>query len=287
MSLKTNSVVSTAWLAEHLADADLRLLDCTFLLPAAAGVAQAASIAAHIPGALYFDIEAVSDRHNDLPHMLPPAERFAEVVGALGIGNAQQVVLYDNGAVPNAVAMAGAARAWWMFRVFGHERVSVLDGGLPKWRLEGRPVTAIRSPVAAQPFVVRQEAAGQGQRLLRSKAQVRENAHSQRERVVDARSAGRFNGNDPEPRPGLRRGSSPNSVNVPFMALLDPVSKTLLPAAALRAVFAQAGVAETERVVASCGSGVTACVVALALHSLGRTDVAVYDGSWAEWGREG
>ncbi len=291
MPMHVNSIVSTAWLAEHLGDADVRVLDATFLLPAAPGVAQAASAAAHIPGAVFFDIDAVSDPATDLPHMLPTDALFCGFVGALGIGHAHHVVLYDNAAVPGAVAVAGAARAWWMFRVFGHERVSVLDGGMSKWQAEGRPVTAIRTPVAAQPFSVRlrsqQSAAGGSRgRLVRTQAEVHENLSSHRERVLDARSAGRFNGVDPEPRPGLRRGSIPNSVNVPFATLLDPASRTFLPADRLRAVFAQADIGDADPLVVSCGSGVTACVVALALHSLGRTDVAVYDGSWAEWGSE-
>ncbi len=286
MPLHVNSIVSTAWLAEHLSDADVRVLDATFLLPAAAGAARAASAAAHIPGALFFDIEALSDPTTDLPHMLPSDALFGRAVGALGIGHAHHVVLYDNAAVPGAVPVAGAARAWWMFRVFGHARVSVLDGGLSKWHAEGRPLSAIRTPVAAQPFSVRRAAGGPLGRLVRTKAEVQDNLNTARERVIDARSAGRFNGVDPEPRPGLRRGSIPKSVNVPFTTLLDPVSRTFLPAERLRAVFAQAGIGDSEPLVVSCGSGVTACVVALALHSLGRTDVAVYDGSWAEWGRE-
>ena len=274
--------VSTQWLATHLTRADVRLLDCTFLLPADPGAAQAAYAAAHIGEAQYFDIEAMCDPATDLPHMLPTSAAFAQAVGRLGIGNAHQVVLYDNGALAHAVPVAGPARVWWMFRVFGHDRVSVLDGGLAKWQHEGRPVSAIRAPVAAHPFRIRYRPA-----LVRSQAQMRQNLTSAQARVVDARSSGRFNGTDPEPRPGLRRGNIPNSVNEPITELLDPVDKTYLSIAKLRSVFAAAGVGVADSVVTSCGSGVTACVLALALHVTGHTDVAVYDGSWAEWGREG
>lgn len=273
------SLVGSDWLAAHLHDADVRIVDCTFLLPANPEVSRAAFAAAHIPGAVAFDIEAVCDHTSPLPHMLPRAEEFAAAVGALGIGNAHHVVLYDDFSLANATP-AGAARVWWTFRAFGHERVSVLDGGLPGWRAADLPLTGIRTPVAALPFRAALRPA-----LVRTRAEVEANIVSAAAQVVDARSDGRFQGIDPEPRPGLRRGHIPGSLNVPFTTLLDPQRKTYLPAGQSRSVFEAAGVDLTRPVITSCGSGVTACVVALALHVLGHRDVAVYDGSWAEWGQ--
>ena len=276
-----SALVGCDWLAAHLRDADVRVLDCTFLLPPAPGVVQAAFAAAHIEGACVFDIEAVCDHASPLPHMLPSPAQFAQAVGALGIGNAHHVVLYDNTAVPGATP-AGAARVWWTFRAFGHARVSVLDGGLAKWRAQGRPTTAIATPVAPTLFRAALQPA-----WVRTRAQVEANITSAIAQLVDARSAGRFRGADPEPRPGLRRGHIPGALNVPFTTLLDPADRTWLPPERLREVFAQAGVALDAPVITTCGSGVTACVVALALNLLGHPDVSVYDGSWAEWGQDG
>ena len=276
-----SALVGCDWLAAHLRDADVRVLDCTFLLPPAPGAVQAAFAAAHIEGAAIFDIEAVCDHASPLPHMLPSPALFAEAVGALGIGNAHHVVLYDDTSVPGATP-AGAARVWWTFRAFGHARVSVLDGGLAKWRAQGRATTAIATPVAPTVFRAALQPAS-----VRTQAQVEANITTAAAQLVDARSAGRFRGADPEPRPGLRRGHIPGALNVPFTTLLDPSDRTWLPPERLREVFASAGVALDAPVITTCGSGVTACVVALALHLLGHRDVAVYDGSWAEWGQDG
>jgi thiosulfate/3-mercaptopyruvate sulfurtransferase len=269
-----NDLVSTDWLARHLGEPRLHVLDATLVVPPSPRNPQAEFAAAHLPGARFFDIDAISDRSSPLPHMLPSAADFERAVGSLGIGTGDRVVVYDDN------LMMGAARAWWMFRVFGHSAVAVLDGGLGKWRREGRPVTHEQTP----PWPARFDARFRPE-LVRDRAAVEANLVARRERVVDARSAGRFAGTEPEPRAGLRGGHIPDSLNVPFTSLLDPVEKKLLPPDALATVFARAGVSPADAVVATCGSGVTACVVALALHRLGQDRVAVYDGSWAEWGR--
>jgi thiosulfate/3-mercaptopyruvate sulfurtransferase len=266
-------LATTAWLAAHLGEPDLRLLDCTFFVPPTDRDARAEFAAAHIPGASYFDVDAVSDHDSPLPHMLPPAGDFAVAVGALGIGNTDRVVVYDNHLT------MGAARAWWMFRVFGHTRIAVLDGGLAKWRREARPLSDAAAMPPPTRFTPRFDAS-----LVRTKRQLEENLATGREWVVDARTAGRFEGREPEPRPGLRRGHIEGSINVPFASLLDPNDGTMLPPEALKARFTAAGVPLSAAVVLTCGSGVSACVVALALHRLGNTRAAVYDGSWAEWG---
>jgi thiosulfate/3-mercaptopyruvate sulfurtransferase len=267
-------LVDTPWLAAHLSDPAVRILDATLVVPPSPRKPREEFAAAHIPGAQFFDIDAVSDKTSALPHMLPPPAEFAAAVGALGIGNEHTVVVYDGN------LMMGAARAWWMFRVFGHTAVAVLDGGIGKWQREQRIVTRDVAAPERATFVARFDGG-----LVRSKAQVEANLAARREKVVDARSAGRFAGTEPEPRPGLRGGHIPESVNVPFTTLIDPATQTMLPRDALEAAFARANVGAEDAVVASCGSGVTACVVALALHRLGRRRVAVYDGSWAEWGR--
>jgi thiosulfate/3-mercaptopyruvate sulfurtransferase len=227
---------------------------------------------AHIPGAVFFDIDEIADAATSLPHMLPSPERFTAAVGVLGIGDGDRVVVYD------ARGVVSAARVWWTFRVFGHEGVAVLDGGLPRWRAEGRPVE--HGPPAPMPrrFTARFNAA-----LVRDLEQMRTNLERQREQVLDARSRGRFAGTEPEPRPGLRGGHIPHSLNLPYEELYQP-DGTLLPPDALREKFAKAGLDPGRPIVTSCGSGVTAAVLALGLHLLGRGDVAVYDGSWTEWG---
>ena len=273
MSQATPRRVSTAWLAEHLADPLLVLLDGSMHLPTSGRNAHAEHTAEHIAGAQYFDVDAVSDKSSPLAHMLPKPEQFAQQVGAMGIGDKSQVVVYDS------EGLYSAGRVWWMFRAMGFEAVSVLDGGLKKWKAEGRAVTASATPARlAAKFTARFRP-----ELVKSAADVKALIGDAAVQIVDARAAARFAGSMPEPRAGLRSGHIPSSKSVPFTSLLN-ADGTLKDKAALAAVFKAAGVDTARPVVASCGSGVTAGVVAFALAELGATDAAVYDGSWSEWG---
>lgn len=266
-----DSLVSTEWLAAHLTDADLRIVDATYFLPHLKRDAEAEFLDLHIPGAVRFDIDAIAAPPSGLPHMMPDAERFGEMVGALGIGNGQRIVAYD------ALGIMSAARAWWMFRAFGHDAVAVLDGGLPKWHAEGRPLEGGAATLAPSRFDAHFDAS----RIVdwRQVAKAGELGIA----VVDARSAGRFAATEPEPRAGLRGGHIPGSASVPYDELLN-ADKTLKSADQIRARFAEAGIDGAAPVITSCGSGVTACVLAFALDRAGIRDVAVYDGSWTEWG---
>lgn len=266
------ALVGTEWLAANLGAPDLRLLDGSHHLPTAGRNARAEYDRAHIPGALFFDIDAIADPDTDLPHMLPSAEKFAEDVGRLGIGNGNKVVIYD------AVGTTGAARVWWTFRVFGHRDVAVLDGGLPKWLAEGRPMTADVSHFPPQPY-----RAEKHPELVRDLEQIRRNIDSRREQLLDARSAGRFAAAEPEPRRGLRGGHVPGSLNLPSTRLFNE-DRTFRSGEDLRRLFEEAGLDPGKPVATTCGSGVTAAVLALGLYLIGRTDAAVYDGSWSEWG---
>lgn len=266
-------LVSTDWLAERLGRSDLKILDASWYMPAQNRDAQAEYAASHIPGAMFFDIDRIADTASSLPHMLPSPTDFAAAVGALGIGNEDDVVIYDGAGV------FAAPRVWWTFRVFGHSRVAVLDGGLPKWRRENRPLESNLATPMPKNF-----RASPRPKLVRDVAAMRENVASQKELVLDARSEGRFKGSEPEPRPGLKGGHIPHSRNLPFQALIDPTSGTMKPADELRALFAAAGVTAKQRVTASCGSGLTAAILAFGLYLTGRDDAAIYDGSWSEWG---
>ena len=258
-----SALISTGELAARLGQ--VVLLDGSHHLPTAGRDAGAEFLEAHIPGARFFDIDGWADKASDLPHMLPDAKGFALAMGAMGITRGDEVVVYDT------VGTTGAARVWWTFRAFGHERVSVLDGGLPKWRAEGRPV---ETGYAAE---VRPE-------LVRARDDMLANIESHAEQVLDARSAGRFAATEPEPRAGMRGGHIPGSLNLPYTELLDPASRTFRDKAALKAAFEAAGLDLDKPVATTCGSGVSAAVLALGLYELGRTDAAVYDGSWSEWG---
>lgn len=266
------ALVTTEWLAAHLSAPDVRVVDASWHMPSAGRNAREEYEAGHIPGAVFFDIDEIADTTVPLPHMLPPPEKFASRVRKLGLGNGHKVVVYDS-------AGLGAARVWWMFRVFGHRDVAVLDGGLTKWKAEGRPLEDLPPMPRDRHFLPHVNAT-----LVRSFDQVKANLDSKREQVVDARSAGRFTATAPEPRPTKHVGHIPGSLNVPFSDLVDDATKTLKPAAELKARFDAAGLDFSRPVVTSCGSGITACTLALALYVLGKTDVAVYDGSWIDWG---
>jgi thiosulfate/3-mercaptopyruvate sulfurtransferase len=267
-----NPLVDTAWLAAHLDAPDVKVADATWFLPTMARDVRQEYAAAHIPGAVFFDIDDIADEASPLPHMLPDPVKFSSRMRRLGLGDGTRIVLYDNN------KYSASARAWWMLRLFGHPDVAVLDGGLAKWRTEGRPVTDEPATPKEAHFTARQN-----NLLVRDLEQMRANLLSRREQVVDARSRGRFAATEPEPRAGLRGGHIPGSVSLPHLELLD-ADGTLLPEPELRRRFAAIGVDLTRPIVTTCGSGVTASTVALALYRLGRDAAAVYDGSWSEWG---
>ena len=271
-----DSLVSTQWLAAHLGDAAVRILDCSFKMPGVTPLAADDYRARHIPGSVFFDIDAISDHASPLPHMLPSVADFAAATGRLGIGNDDRVVIYDT------AGLVSAARGWWMLRAFGHARVAILDGGLPKWLAEGRPVTADIPSPPPRPYTAHFNPA-----LVRDKARIMANLTAKTEQVLDARTRDRFEGSAAEPWPGRRRGRIPDSLNLPYGKLTDPKTKTVVPVEELRRHFDEAGIEADKPIVTSCGSGVTACVLAFGLYLIGREDVAVYDGSWAEWGLPG
>lgn len=268
----TDPLVSTTWLADRLGEPGLVVVDATLPQVGQPGQGRDIYLAGHIPGAVFFDINAVADPDTDLPHMLPTAEAFADAASALGISPDATVVAYD------AHGIYSAARVWWTLRVMGFHRVFVLDGGLKKWRAEGRPVET--GDVAPRRAAVEVDFHPE---LVRDLPAVRGALESGSAQVVDARSAARFRGESPEPRAGLRSGHMPGAHNLPFDRLIS-ADGTMKDVEAIRQAFAEAGVDLYRPIITSCGSGVTAAVLALALARAGREDVAVYDGSWTEWG---
>lgn len=266
------TLVSTGWLDAHLNDPDLRVIDASWYLPGEGRDARAEYAAAHIPGARFFDIDEIADRRSSLPHMAPPPEMFVSRLRAMGIGDGHQVVVYDGAGIRSA------ARVWWTFRLMGKTDVAVLDGGFPRWRAEGRPVED-QAPLLRDRHLTAARQAG----LVKDVTQVAAASKLGDHQIVDARPAGRFRGTEPEPWPGLRSGHIPGARNLPFLEVLNP-DGTMKDAAALRAAFDAAGVDLARPIITTCGSGVTASVLALALERLGHRDWAVYDGSWAEWG---
>lgn len=266
------TLVSTEWLGKHLRDPDLRVLDASWYLPGSDRDAKAEYAAAHIPGARFFDIDEISDQRSSLPHMAPPPEKFISRMRAMGVGDGHQVVIYDG------AGLFSAARVWWTFRLMGKTDVAVLDGGFPKWRAEGREVEDMPPVIRDRHMTVSRQ-----NQLVKDVTQVAHAAKLGEAEILDARSAPRFRGEAAEPRPGLRSGHIPGSKNIPFAEVLNP-DGTMKPPAALKAVFEAAGVDLKKPAITTCGSGVTAAILSLALERIGHRNHALYDGSWSEWG---
>jgi thiosulfate/3-mercaptopyruvate sulfurtransferase len=267
------TLVSTGWLADHLNDPDLRVIDASYYLPDMGRDAKAEYDAAHIPGARFFDIDEIADSRSELPHMAAPAEKFMSRMRSMGIGDGHQVVVYDG------VGMFSAARVWWNFRLMGKTDVAVLDGGFPKWQAEGRPVEDM-PPILRDRHMTAQRQA----HLVKDVTQVAAASKLGDWQILDARSPGRFRGEEPEVRPGLRAGHIPGSINVHYATLLNE-DGTMKQGDALRAAFEAAGADVSKRTITTCGSGVTAAILMLALQRLGNEQVSLYDGSWSEWGQ--
>lgn len=271
--MKPNSpLVSTDWLGQHIDAPDVRVADASWYLPQAGRNARQEYESAHIPRAVFFDIDDLSDEKSELPHMLAPAPKFAGRMRKLGLGDGNLIVVYDGAGIYSS------PRAWWMLRAMGHEDVAVLDGGLPKWRAEGRPVEDLIPNPSPRHFTPRPNNA-----ILRTFDQVKENLQSHLEQVIDARGAARFHAKEPEPRPGVRGGHIPHSVNMPYAEFINP-DGTMKSPEALAALFKFREIDPSRPVVTSCGSGITAAIASLALAVVGAKKSALYDGSWAEWG---
>ena len=266
------TLVSTEWLEAHLKDPDLRIFDASWFMPSSGQDAKANYNAAHIPGARFFDVDEISDQRSDMPHMAPPVEKFISRMRAMGVGDGHQVVVYDQAGI------FSAPRVWWLFRLMGKNDIAVLDGGLPKWMAEGRATEDVAPMIRDRHITVQRQA-----HLVKDVTQVAHASKLGDYEIIDARAHARFTGETPEPRAGLRSGHIPNSKNVPFGEVLT-AEGTLKSPEALRDIFTAAGVDLTKPAILSCGSGVTACVLALALERSGHKDHSVYDGSWAEWG---
>ena len=270
-----DALASTAWLHEHLRSPDVRIVDATCYLPHEGVNARAEFEAQHIPGAVFFDIDEIADTSSGLPHMMPPPEKFSAKVRRLGLGDGSRIVVYDQR------GLFSAPRVWWMFRAMGHPDVAVLDGGLPKWLTEDKPVEEGPGRAGEE----RHFTARFDNTMLRDRGQVERELTRQKEQIVDVRAPERFAGDAPEPREGVRAGHIPGSINLPFTQLLND-DQTLKAPEALRRAIQDAGIDPKRPVVTSCGSGVTAAILNLALYVAGSPDTALYDGSWADWGRE-
>jgi thiosulfate/3-mercaptopyruvate sulfurtransferase len=276
MTAANDPLVSTEWLAAHQNDANVKIVDASFKLPGVLPLPKDDYLASHIPGAVFFDVDAISDHTNPLPHMFPTAEQFGRDVGALGIANTDTVVVYDSG------GWVAAPRAWWMFLSYGHGNVRILDGGLKKWKAEGRAVES--GEFKARPATFK---ATYDPKRVRSIEQMIANVGTKSEQIIDARAVERFEGRAPEPRPGIRSGHIPGARNLPYNNLFDAATGVMKPLDDLRKAFSGAGVKLDQPIVTSCGSGVSAGVLTLALYRIGVTDTALYDGSWSEWGKDG
>ena len=266
------TLVSTEWLQAHLKDPDLRILDGSYYLPQMGRDPRAEYDIAHIPNARFFDIDDVADHGSDLPHMVPPVEKFMSRMRAMGVGDGHQIVVYDG------MGLFSAARVWWLFKLMGQNNIAVLDGGLPKWQAEGRPIEDMSPVIRDRHMTVRRQ-----NLMVKDVTQVSAAAKLGDYEIVDARPPGRFRGEDPEPRPGLRLGHIPGSKNVCFKDLLN-ADQTLKNNDEIRQSFENAGVDLNKPIITTCGSGVTAAVLSLGLERIGKTDHSLYDGSWSEWG---
>jgi thiosulfate/3-mercaptopyruvate sulfurtransferase len=266
------TLVSTEWLHAHLKDPDLRILDGSYYLPQMARDPRAEYEAAHIPGARFFDIDDVADHGSDLPHMVPPIEKFMSRMRAMGVGDGHQVVVYDG------MGLFSAARVWWLFKLMGQNNIAVLDGGFPKWQAEGRPVDDLPPIIRDRHMTVRRQ-----NHMVKDVTQVSAASKLGDYEIIDARSPGRFRGEEPEPRAGLRPGHIPGSKNVCFKDLLN-ADQTMKNPVEICQIFQSAGVDFDKPAITTCGSGVTAAVLSLGLQRVGKTDHSLYDGSWSEWG---
>jgi len=266
-------LVDTNWLGENLDTRHLLLVDATWYLPNVTRDGRDEYNQCHIPTAVFWDLDEISDPNSTLPHMLPPTKIFQEHMNRLGVQNNHHVIVYDN------VKMMTSPRVWWTLRVFGHNRVSVLDGGLNKWKLEDRPTTAETTKTKVSDYKALMKP-----NMVQSIEQIFANLKTNANQIIDARSSPRYTGSAPEPRPECRPGHIPGSLNLPFDKLIDPVFGTFQTIETLRETFSKVGLDAEKPVVTTCGSGVTACVLALALNLIGRSDVTIYDGSWSEWG---
>lgn len=266
------TLVSTEWLHAHLKDPDLRILDGSYYLPQMGRDPRAEYDAAHLPNARFFDIDDVADHGSDLPHMVPPVEKFMSRMRAMGVGDGHQVVVYDG------MGLFSAARVWWLFKLMGQNNIAVLDGGLPKWQAEGRPVEDLPPVIRDRHMTVRRQ-----NHMVKDVTQVSAASKLGDYEIIDARSPGRFRGEEPEPRAGLRPGHIPGSKNVCFKDLLN-ADQTMKNPVEIRQIFEAAGVDFNKPAITTCGSGVTAAVLSLGLERIGKTDHSLYDGSWSEWG---
>ena len=271
----SDSLVSTSWLEQHLGSPEISIVDATYYLPNDERNAEENYRIRHIPGAVFFNINKICDNTVNLPHMLPSPEEFSSQVSKLGLGDGKRIVVYDSSG-----GFLAACRVWWMFRIFGHKDVAVLDGGLPKWNHEKRPISKDEVKPQEQHF-----SAKINYKLVKNVSQMLKNMNRKKFQVIDARTPRRYNGTEPEPRPTKKVGHIPGSINLPFPVLLNPKDHfTFKSADAIQSAFNDLGIDINKPIVASCGSGVTAAVITFALYLIGNAEGAIYDGSWAEWG---